>query len=89
MCIFLMLTGLQKMIDLTRLRKVSPSSGLYFRQILKKLLLKILQLRSVAFHKAGQQHKAVEVLEQLTHNAVVENRYGMCYAIILSHPHPE
>lgn len=29
-----------------------------------------------AFHKAGQQHKAVEVLEQLTHNAVVENRFN-------------
>ena len=33
----------------------------------------------VAFHKAGQQHKAVEVLEQLTHNAVVENRLDEFY----------
>ncbi|CAB4000051.1 intraflagellar transport 122 homolog [Paramuricea clavata] len=29
-----------------------------------------------AFHKSGQQHKAVQVLEQLTHNAVVENRFN-------------
>uniref|UniRef100_A0A3Q3KMC4 Intraflagellar transport protein 122 homolog n=1 Tax=Monopterus albus TaxID=43700 RepID=A0A3Q3KMC4_MONAL len=29
-----------------------------------------------AFHKAGQQNKAVKVLEQLTHNAVVENRFN-------------
>lgn len=29
-----------------------------------------------AFHKAGQQNKAVKVLEQLTQNAVVENRFN-------------
>ncbi len=28
-----------------------------------------------AFHKAGLQAEAVRVLEQLTHNAVVENRF--------------
>lgn len=34
-----------------------------------------------AFHKAGQQHKAVEVLEQLTHNAVVENRLDYLFIL--------
>nr|DBA18477.1 TPA: hypothetical protein GDO54_016716 [Pyxicephalus adspersus] len=29
-----------------------------------------------AFHKAGRQDKAVQVLEQLTHNAVVESRFN-------------
>ncbi|NXR08935.1 IF122 protein, partial [Semnornis frantzii] len=29
-----------------------------------------------AFHKAGRQHEAVRVLEQLTHNAVLENRFS-------------
>ncbi|NXM73887.1 IF122 protein, partial [Serilophus lunatus] len=29
-----------------------------------------------AFHKAGRQREAVRVLEQLTHNAVVENRFN-------------
>ncbi|KAK2897463.1 intraflagellar transport protein 122 homolog [Channa argus] len=29
-----------------------------------------------AFHKAGKQNEAVKVLEQLTHNAVVENRFN-------------
>ncbi|TNM86917.1 hypothetical protein fugu_007147 [Takifugu bimaculatus] len=29
-----------------------------------------------AFHKAGRQNEAVKVLEQLTHNAVVENRFS-------------
>uniref|UniRef100_A0A673UB11 Intraflagellar transport protein 122 homolog n=1 Tax=Suricata suricatta TaxID=37032 RepID=A0A673UB11_SURSU len=29
-----------------------------------------------AFHKAGRQQEAVQVLEQLTHNAVVENRFN-------------
>ncbi|XP_045349833.1 intraflagellar transport protein 122 homolog isoform X8 [Leopardus geoffroyi] len=29
-----------------------------------------------AFHKAGRQQEAVKVLEQLTHNAVVENRFN-------------
>lgn len=29
----------------------------------------------LAFHKAGRQQEAVKVLEQLTHNAVVENRF--------------
>ncbi|KAM8830455.1 intraflagellar transport protein 122 homolog [Synchiropus picturatus] len=29
-----------------------------------------------AFHKAGRQTEAVKVLEQLTHNAVVENRFN-------------
>uniref|UniRef100_A0A672IUJ3 Intraflagellar transport protein 122 homolog n=1 Tax=Salarias fasciatus TaxID=181472 RepID=A0A672IUJ3_SALFA len=29
-----------------------------------------------AFHKAGLQNEAVKVLEQLTHNAVVENRFN-------------
>ncbi|XP_013000487.1 intraflagellar transport protein 122 homolog isoform X4 [Cavia porcellus] len=29
-----------------------------------------------AFHKAGRQGEAVQVLEQLTHNAVVENRFS-------------
>uniref|UniRef100_A0A672ZME1 Intraflagellar transport protein 122 homolog n=1 Tax=Sphaeramia orbicularis TaxID=375764 RepID=A0A672ZME1_9TELE len=29
-----------------------------------------------SFHKAGQQKEAVKVLEQLTHNAVVENRFN-------------
>uniref|UniRef100_A0A2K6GBH6 Intraflagellar transport protein 122 homolog n=1 Tax=Propithecus coquereli TaxID=379532 RepID=A0A2K6GBH6_PROCO len=29
-----------------------------------------------AFHKAGRQGEAVRVLEQLTHNAVVENRFN-------------
>ncbi|CAL1605566.1 unnamed protein product [Knipowitschia caucasica] len=29
-----------------------------------------------AFHKAGLQNEAVKVLEQLTHNAVVENRFS-------------
>ncbi|XP_037240977.1 intraflagellar transport protein 122 homolog isoform X1 [Falco biarmicus] len=29
-----------------------------------------------AFHKAGRQSEAVKVLEQLTHNAVVENRFN-------------
>uniref|UniRef100_A0A8C7ZEQ6 Intraflagellar transport protein 122 homolog n=1 Tax=Oryzias sinensis TaxID=183150 RepID=A0A8C7ZEQ6_9TELE len=29
-----------------------------------------------AFHKAGRQDSAVKVLEQLTHNAVVENRFS-------------
>ncbi|XP_029363234.1 intraflagellar transport protein 122 homolog isoform X1 [Echeneis naucrates] len=29
-----------------------------------------------AFHKAGRQNEAVKVLEQLTHNAVVENRFN-------------
>uniref|UniRef100_A0A667Z4L2 Intraflagellar transport protein 122 homolog n=1 Tax=Myripristis murdjan TaxID=586833 RepID=A0A667Z4L2_9TELE len=29
-----------------------------------------------AFHKAGQETKAVKVLEQLTHNAVVESRFN-------------
>jgi len=28
-----------------------------------------------AFHKAGLQDEAVKVLEQLTHNAVVESRF--------------
>lgn len=31
---------------------------------------------SLAFHKAGRQNEAVKVLEQLTHNAVVENRFS-------------
>lgn len=31
---------------------------------------------SVAFHKAGRQSEAVKVLEQLTHNAVVESRFN-------------
>lgn len=31
---------------------------------------------SLAFHKAGRQNEAVKVLEQLTHNAVVENRFN-------------
>lgn len=30
----------------------------------------------LAFHKAGRQQEAVKVLEQLTHNAVVENRFN-------------
>lgn len=30
----------------------------------------------LAFHKAGRQNEAVKVLEQLTHNAVVENRFS-------------
>lgn len=30
----------------------------------------------LAFHKAGQQNEAVKVLEQLTQNAVVENRFN-------------
>ena len=29
-----------------------------------------------AFHKAGLQEEAVRVLEQLTHNAVVESRFN-------------
>ena len=29
-----------------------------------------------AFHKAGLQEQAVRVLEQLTHNAVVESRFN-------------
>lgn len=29
-----------------------------------------------AFHKAGRQAEAVRVLEQLTHNAVVESRFN-------------
>lgn len=29
-----------------------------------------------AFHKAGLQNEAVKVLEQLTQNAVVENRFN-------------
>ena len=29
-----------------------------------------------AFHKAGRQGEAVRVLEQLTHNAVVESRFS-------------
>lgn len=29
-----------------------------------------------AFHKAGRQGEAVRVLEQLTHNAVVESRFN-------------
>lgn len=29
-----------------------------------------------AFHKAGRQNEAVKVLEQLTQNAVVENRFN-------------
>ncbi|KAF0036119.1 hypothetical protein F2P81_011431 [Scophthalmus maximus] len=29
-----------------------------------------------AFHRAGRQNEAVKVLEQLTHNAVVENRFN-------------
>ena len=29
-----------------------------------------------AFHKAGLQEQAVRVLEQLTHNAVLENRFN-------------
>lgn len=29
-----------------------------------------------AFHKAGRQREAVRVLEQLTHNAVVESRFN-------------
>jgi intraflagellar transport protein 122 len=29
-----------------------------------------------AFHKAGRQREAVRVLEQLTHNAVVESRFS-------------
>lgn len=29
-----------------------------------------------AFHKAGRQTEAVKVLEQLTHNAVVETRFN-------------
>lgn len=29
-----------------------------------------------AFHKAGLQAEAVRVLEQLTHNAVVESRFN-------------
>ncbi|XP_062492195.1 intraflagellar transport protein 122 homolog isoform X3 [Pezoporus occidentalis] len=29
-----------------------------------------------AFHKAGRQHEAVRVLEQLTHNAVLESRFN-------------
>lgn len=29
-----------------------------------------------AFHQAGLQNEAVKVLEQLTHNAVVENRFS-------------
>lgn len=32
--------------------------------------------QSLAFHKAGRQNEAVKVLEQLTHNAVVENRFN-------------
>ena len=31
---------------------------------------------SPAFHKAGLQDEAVHVLEQLTHNAVVESRFN-------------
>lgn len=31
---------------------------------------------SLAFHKAGRQNEAVKVLEELTHNAVVENRFS-------------
>lgn len=31
---------------------------------------------SLAFHRAGRQNEAVKVLEQLTHNAVVENRFS-------------
>lgn len=30
----------------------------------------------LAFHKAGRQGEAVRVLEQLTHNAVVESRFN-------------
>lgn len=30
----------------------------------------------LAFHKAGRQAEAVKVLEQLTHNAVVESRFN-------------
>jgi intraflagellar transport protein 122 len=30
----------------------------------------------LAFHQAGMQDKAIRVLEQLTHNAVVENRFN-------------
>jgi len=30
----------------------------------------------IAFHKAGQEQQAVKVLEQLTHNAVIENRFN-------------
>lgn len=32
--------------------------------------------RFAAFHKAGRQAEAVKVLEQLTHNAVVESRFN-------------
>lgn len=35
-----------------------------------------LLLLLLAFHKAGQQNEAVKVLEQLTQNAVVENRFN-------------
>lgn len=31
---------------------------------------------SAAFHKAGLQAEAVKVLEQLTHNAVMESRFS-------------
>ena len=31
---------------------------------------------STAFHKAGLETQAVKVLEQLTHNAVAENRFN-------------
>ena len=31
---------------------------------------------SAAFHKAGLQDEAVKVLEQLTHNAVMESRFN-------------
>uniref|UniRef100_A0A671FTF5 Intraflagellar transport protein 122 homolog n=1 Tax=Rhinolophus ferrumequinum TaxID=59479 RepID=A0A671FTF5_RHIFE len=39
-----------------------------------------------AFHKAGRQGEAVRVLEQLTHNAVVESRFNdaACYYWMLS-----
>lgn len=59
--------GVLRLDSFSRVHK-NPSSTTIFLSFFHSFTL--------AFHKAGRQTEAVNVLEQLTNNAVVENRFN-------------
>lgn len=70
--------GWLKMIGLMRHKKVFLyATPLYYFICLSECpsLHKLLMFSYIAFHKAGRRSEAVKVLEQLTLNAVLENRF--------------